>query len=283
MTKQGWIALHRKIQEHHLWDDKPFSKGQAWIDLLLLANHEDKKFLLGNELMTVEQGMVVTSIEKLKTRWGWSNTKVTNFLKLLENDEMIVRKSDTKKTVLTIVNYSNYSSFEKTKTMRKRCENDTKTMRKHTNNNDNNVNNDNNINKENIKESKIGSYNAILSNVKDDSLRELYLEYIKMRKMIKAPMTDRALTMLISKVNKLEPNSIDNQKKMLETAIINNWKNVYPLKEDKKKSEKANYAAYDLEAYERMLNRNDEVVMVDDDPELKAEAEKLKKELAEKY
>ena len=78
---------------------------------------------------------------------------------------------------------------------------------------------------------KESSYDAILSAVADDDLRELYLEYIKMRKMIKAPMTDRALTMLISKVNDLEPHSIENQKKLLEIAIMNNWKSVYPLKD----------------------------------------------------
>ena len=43
-------------------------------------------------------------------------------------------------------------------------------------------------------------------------------------------MTDRALQMLIKKVNELEPDSIDNQKKLLETAIMNNWKSVYPLR-----------------------------------------------------
>ena len=71
----------------------------------------------------------------------------------------------------------------------------------------------------------------ILSSIANDDLRELYLEYIKMRKMIKAPMTDRALKMLINKVNELEPNSLENQKKLLETAIMNNWKSVYPLKD----------------------------------------------------
>ena len=81
------------------------------------------------------------------------------------------------------------------------------------------------------KRKKETSYDEILSGVKDDDLRELYIEYIKMRKMIKAPMTDRALTMLISKVNDLEPNSIENQKKLLEIAILNNWKSVYPLKD----------------------------------------------------
>ncbi len=82
------------------------------------------------------------------------------------------------------------------------------------------------------------SYDEILSCIANDDLRELYLEYIKMRKMIKAPMTDRALTMLIHKVNELEPNSIENQKKLLETAIMNNWKSVYPLKDSGKADKK---------------------------------------------
>jgi DNA replication protein DnaD len=88
-----------------LWKDKPFSKQAAWIDMLLLANHDDNKFMLGNELVEVKCGSFISSIEKLKSRWGWSNTKVVSFLKLLESDEMIVKKSDTKKTVITIVKY----------------------------------------------------------------------------------------------------------------------------------------------------------------------------------
>lgn len=76
------------------------------------------------------------------------------------------------------------------------------------------------------------TYDDILSCIEDDSLKDLYYEYIKMRKMIKAPMTDRALTMLIKKVNELEPHDIDRQKRMLETAIMNNWKSVYPLKDE---------------------------------------------------
>ena len=82
----------------------------------------------------------------------------------------------------------------------------------------------------NKRKKKERTYDEILESVANDDLRELYLEYIKMRKMIKAPMTDRALTMLIKKVNELEPNSLENQKQLLETAIMNNWKSVYPLK-----------------------------------------------------
>lgn len=84
---------------------------------------------------------------------------------------------------------------------------------------------------------KTTSYDEILSTVEDDSLKDLYLEYIKMRKLIKSPMTDRALTMLINKVNELEPNNINRQKQLLETAIMNNWKSVYPLKNSEKQPE----------------------------------------------
>ena len=79
MTK-GWISVHRQIWNSWVWDDKPFSKGQAWIDLLLMANHEDRKVLIGNQLIIVKRGSFITSIRKLCDRWGWSNTKVRSFL-----------------------------------------------------------------------------------------------------------------------------------------------------------------------------------------------------------
>lgn len=85
----------------------------------------------------------------------------------------------------------------------------------------------------NLKKVSKTSYDAILSKIQDESLKELYLEYIKMRKMIKSPMTDKALQMLISKVERLEPVSVDRQKLLLETAILNNWKSVYPLKDER--------------------------------------------------
>ena len=100
---EGWIKAHRSLLDHWLWDDKPFSKGQAWIDILMLANHADKKTVLGNDLINIERGSFITSDLKLADRWGWSKTKVRSFLSLLESDKMIVKKSDRKKTTVTIV------------------------------------------------------------------------------------------------------------------------------------------------------------------------------------
>jgi hypothetical protein len=143
MTQKGWLALHRKIQDHWLWEDKPFSKQAAWIDMLLLANHDDNKFLLGNELVEVKCGSFITSEVKLMERWGWGKAKTRAFLDLLQNDGMIVKKADRKKTTITIVNYREYSVLETTSRPQTDCERTDGRPIADTNNNDNNYNNEN--------------------------------------------------------------------------------------------------------------------------------------------
>ncbi len=149
---EGWICVHRKICEHWLWQDKPFSRGQAFMDLLLSANHTDKQTVIGNDMVTVKRGSLITSQMKLSERWGWSKTKITNFLKLLERDKIIATKTDRKKTTVNIVNYDKYQVSE---TIRRPQKDHKKTAKKpqeshglDTNNkynNENNGNNENNI------------------------------------------------------------------------------------------------------------------------------------------
>lgn len=88
------------------------------------------------------------------------------------------------------------------------------------------------VNKSKEEKRKNGGYDEILSVIEDEELKSLYYEFIKMRKLIKSPMTDRALITLIDKVNKLEPTNIERRKQLLENSIVNNWKSVYPLKDD---------------------------------------------------
>ena len=145
---QGWISLSRKIQEHWLWTEKPFDKKSAWIDLLLMANHQDSKFMLGGQLIDVKRGDIVTSEIKLMNRWGWSKTKLRNFLKMLEKEAIIIKKSDKKKTALSIVNYSVYQDSKTTEKPLKDHKKTTEKLLKDTINNVNNENNDNNDNKE---------------------------------------------------------------------------------------------------------------------------------------
>lgn len=113
---------------------------------------------------------------------------------------------------------------------RKNCEAGSQNLR-----HSNTSNKTNNNTESKKKESKKAGYETLLSEIKDESLKQAFCEYIKMRTLIKAPMTDRALQMLITKVQTLEPDSVARQKELLETAILNNWKSVYPLRDEPKK------------------------------------------------
>jgi hypothetical protein len=115
--KKGWVSIHRSIYDNWIWnDDEEFDKRSAWIDLLLMVNHEDKKVLIDGNLELVKRGQRITSIRKLCSRWKWSRTKVNNFLKLLEKDKMISLEIEPhKKTVITIVNYSLYQDDKASK------------------------------------------------------------------------------------------------------------------------------------------------------------------------
>lgn len=109
---EGWNKIYRSIQEHWLWTCEPFSRGQAWIDLLLMANHKEAKIMINSSLEVVERGQRITSIRKLSDRWKWSTKKVTHFLDQLVKDNMIRYKSDSSKTVITILNYDKYQGKE---------------------------------------------------------------------------------------------------------------------------------------------------------------------------
>lgn len=143
-NNEGWVKIYRSLSDHWLWEDKPFSKGQAWIDLLLLVNHSEKKTMIDGRLETVSVGQTITSTRKLCDRWGWSNTKVRNFLKMLENESMIIVKSDSKKTVINIVNYSAYQDSDNKKATVKRQLSDSQATVKHTNKNEKNEKNEKN-------------------------------------------------------------------------------------------------------------------------------------------
>ncbi|WP_051289636.1 hypothetical protein [Paenibacillus massiliensis] len=105
----GWIKLHRKIQDHWIYQEKrKFSRYEAWLDMIMMANHKGNRFLHGNELIDVERGQFVTSEIKLMDRWDWGKNKIRLFFDLLEKDGMITRKADRKRTTITICNYGLY-------------------------------------------------------------------------------------------------------------------------------------------------------------------------------
>lgn len=110
----GWIKLHRQIQECFLWRIKePFDKRSAWIDLLLLMEHQNKNLMIDGKIETIKRGSYMLSIEKLCDRWMWSRNKVKRYLDVLEREHMIVTRRTNKGTLVSVVNYCIYQNQDK--------------------------------------------------------------------------------------------------------------------------------------------------------------------------
>ena len=81
--------------------------------------------------------------------------------------------------------------------------------------------------KDNIKKSA----EALFDEIEDEELKSLYIDFYEMRKKMKAPMTEKAVKLLINKVCSLEQD-VERQKRLLNEAILHGWKSVYPLKDN---------------------------------------------------
>lgn len=153
----GWASIHRGIRDHWLWDDKPFTKGQAWIDLIISANHKAAKIVIKSQIVSLNRGDQARSEVTLAKCWGWSRGKVRRFLSALENESMIVQQKTQLTSIISICNYSIYQSGDKSgntangtadSTAGDTADGQQTDSRRYT---DNNVNNENNEDNENNK------------------------------------------------------------------------------------------------------------------------------------
>lgn len=104
----GWIKISRDIVNHWLWQDKPFSRGQAWIDLVLLAAWKDRAFYVRGIRVEQHRGDVCVSVREMCERWGWSNGKTIRFLNELETEHQITQQKSNVINTISIVNYDKY-------------------------------------------------------------------------------------------------------------------------------------------------------------------------------
>lgn len=105
---EGWIKAYRKIQDHWVWQDKPFSYGQAWFDLIFMAQHSDNTGLYRGAVQERKRGTAYVSIKYLAEKWGWSANKVRRFLEKCEHSKMCHVNGTTNGTTVTIENYEKY-------------------------------------------------------------------------------------------------------------------------------------------------------------------------------
>jgi DNA replication protein DnaD len=117
---KDWIRLNRSLMLNELWKKEPFTRGQAWVDLLMMANWKDGIALVKGIKIPVKRGQLCRSMKQLSIRWKWSVGKAKRFLDLCSELEQLSFKTwsknetenETQKngitTLITITNYHKY-------------------------------------------------------------------------------------------------------------------------------------------------------------------------------
>ena len=98
----GWIKIHRQILNWE-WYDEP-NTFRVFFHLLLKANHKPNKY----RGVTIEAGQIMTGLDLLARETTLSVQKVRTSLNRLKSTNEITIKSNSKGTVIQIVNYSKY-------------------------------------------------------------------------------------------------------------------------------------------------------------------------------
>ena len=74
----------------------------------------------------------------------------------------------------------------------------------------------------------------ILASIKDRELRELYADYVIQRREKQHPLTPKGLHMLIARGYRLSDSDMAVHRAIVETAIINQWLNLYEPRAEEK-------------------------------------------------
>lgn len=104
----GWIKIHRKITNDPMYFAEPFTRMQAFLDLVLIANFQPTVMYKRGIKINVGRGQTVRSEHELAERWRWSRGKVRRFLSVLETDQKIVQQKSRVCNCISVVNYDKY-------------------------------------------------------------------------------------------------------------------------------------------------------------------------------
>ena len=223
IIKGGCFFVSRKLINSGIMN-KPPEYLKVWIYLLSEAFFKDKEGLKRGQGFTSLPDIMDVLTYKVGYRTERpTKKKVFGIIEWLRNPNegytnvpMIVTTKVTHGFIYTIENYDLYQTIENYEGNNEGTAKEQRRERQ-GNNTKKNDKECKNVKKETYSE------NTILS--------DTIYDFIAMRKSIKKPMTDRAITLLLNKLKKLS-DSEDVQIKMLEESIINCWQGVFPLKID---------------------------------------------------
>lgn len=105
---EGWIKLHRKSLD---WLSNP-ELWAVWCYCLLRANHKPTSVYMGLQKVDLEAGEFVAGRKAISRHLNLSESKIYRLLRLLSNFGNIRVKSNSKFSIIYVVNWATYQSLE---------------------------------------------------------------------------------------------------------------------------------------------------------------------------
>jgi hypothetical protein len=224
--RRGYMAIWRKIQDHEFSKEKRvYSKFEAWIDILLEAQHEEtREVVIKMRLFECRYGESLKSIRTWGARWGWGEAKVKRFMYLLVKMNQIRYTNETVTTRITVLNYMQYDP--------RRNSFDTRLTH------DRNATEDRQERKER-KEKNIGKETPafIYPEKYSDILKSKFNDFIRNRTELKKPVTEISFNSLVNKLDKLTGGNEQTSIEILENSIENGWAGIFEIKGKKPKQQ----------------------------------------------
>lgn len=111
---RGHVKIARKafdpVAGDRWWlEPREFSKWEAWVDLIQLAQWTDFRHVTKYGPVDLKRGEFLASLRWLGERWQWGQERVRRYLKDAEETSRLARQSETRAGIVYhIVNYDAY-------------------------------------------------------------------------------------------------------------------------------------------------------------------------------
>ncbi|WP_173915941.1 DnaD domain-containing protein [Halobacillus sp. Marseille-Q1614] len=105
---QGWIKLHRKIIQSEIFENEKMLK--IFIYCLTKSSHKNTESRVGRQKVQLKPGQFIFGRKKAASELNMNESTVRDYLKILEEDDVITILSTNKYSVITVENWANYQS-----------------------------------------------------------------------------------------------------------------------------------------------------------------------------
>lgn len=224
MAEGGFVKIDRKILDWEWYGNR--NTRDLFQHMIYKANWKDGKF----QGIDIPRGSFVSSYPKLSDELNLTINEIRTAIKHLLSTGEITVKAYPKFSVFTIQKYCIYQDVNSQSTDESQSDHSQGTGRSQADHSQ--LTTIEEVKKERSKEVNKNKGSAPEKKTyfeDDEKLNSMFIDFIDMRKKLKnGAMTERAITMMIKKIKAMDRDTAIAQ---MEQSIVNNWKDLYPLKD----------------------------------------------------